>query len=112
MENFWIEFVQALALLVSVIVSNTAVVEAFKNLISLLVSRFPNLENFKLKDRGSFVAAAIVAYIVSYFVNQDFVSLLGLSEYLSPELAQVITWALTFLLSNKFYDRFIKKAQG
>ena len=110
-DAFWVEFIQGVLVFIMTVASNTASVEALKKVISLLITRFPSLSDFRLKDRGSFVVAAMVAFVFSHFIGQDIVALLGLDGYLSPEISQFMTWCLVFLGSNGFYDRFIRPYQ-
>ncbi len=106
---FWINLVQAIFALVSLIVSNSAIVEAFKNLVNILVKQFPVLSRFTIKGTGTFVLSALVAYGLDVWARVDFSHLLGLNKYLNPELIFVATWAITLIFSGKVHDWFVAK---
>lgn len=110
--DFYVQLVQGIVALILAISSNATVMQSLKIVVSLVVDKFfPRMQHFKIKDRGSFVFAAILAFIVSYYMKLDLVSAFNLQNYVSPELGVILNWALPFIGSTQFYDKFIKKSE-
>ena len=78
-------------------------VQVIKTFLNMLTAK---LSWLNLSGKRSFLLAAVVAWLVTYFFHIDITSYLHILDGYDPALVTLVNSLLVLLFSNKLHDKF------
>ena len=98
-------FLKVVLALLAIAASSERGVQVIKVFLNMITQKIPWLN---LSGQRSFLLAAVVAWLVTYFFHIDVTSYLHILDGYDPALITLVNSLLVLLFSNKLHDKFFK----